>query len=145
MKKNKLGAGLLTVVTAAAVAASVAVYAGKDREGPKIILDESSLTAWHSGMTDEELLNGVRAEDAGDGDVSDTLRIEKVSELGEKAAVTYVAMDRHYNVTKEERFLPVEENPAVSPEVSPQPDPAQQISALSAAEADGEKLEVNVL
>ena len=123
MKKTKLGAGLLVIITVAATAAAGAAYISRDREGPAIIFDESTQTSYYSGITEEELLDGVRAEDGRDGDVTDSLMVEKVNELGSQAVVTYVAMDSRYNVTKEERILEIDGGSGA--EVSPTPTPTR--------------------
>ncbi len=105
MKKTKIGAGILAIAAAASVVVAAVVYLAQDKEGPAILFDESRQILYSEGMTEEELLQGVSARDSRDGDVSDTLQVEKVNDLGDMAVVTYVAMDTHYNVTKEERVL----------------------------------------
>ena len=123
MKKSKIGAGLLVIITAAAVGVSTVIYLSKDREGPVISYDESQQAVYYEGITDEELLKGVSAVDDRDGDVSDTLQVEKVNELAEGAVVTYVAMDSRYNVTKEERLMSLGSgNAETAPEAEPTPE-----------------------
>lgn len=133
MKKTKLGAGLLVIITVAATAAAGAAYISRDREGPAIIFDESTQTSYYSGITEEELLGGVRAEDSRDGDVTDSLMVEKVNELGSQAVVTYVAMDSRYNVTKEERILEIDggSGAEVSPTPTPTPEPENEETAAT--------------
>lgn len=133
MKKTKLGAGLLVIITVAATAAAGAAYISRDREGPAIIFDESTQTSYYSGITEEELLGGVRAEDSRDGDVTDSLMVEKVNELGSQAVVTYVAMDSHYNVTKEERILEIGSGSGAetTPTPTPPPEPENEETAAT--------------
>lgn len=133
MRKTKLSAGILGIITAAAAAVSLFVYASQDREGPEILFDESRQITYNSSMTHQELLEGVRAEDARDGDVSDTLQVEKVNELGAGAVITYVAMDRNYNVTKTERLLALEEDSAGD---TPASVGAQPVTSTPAATAE---------
>lgn len=73
-----------------------------DRTGPVIRLDESSSLSYTEGEDKQKLLEGVTAIDKKDGDVSDTLMVESVIPAlsGNKATVTYVAVDKHNNVTK---------------------------------------------
>ena len=138
MKKTKLGAGLLVIITVAATAAAGAAYISRDREGPAIIFDESTQTSYYSGITEEELLGGVRAEDSRDGDVTDSLMVEKVNELGSQAVVTYVAMDSRYNVTKEERILEIDggSGAEVSPTPTPTPEPENEETAATPETAE---------
>ena len=57
-------------------------------------------------MDDAELLEGVTASDNVDGDVTDSLLIEKISGTGEGSViVTYVARDGANNVAKVSRVL----------------------------------------
>lgn len=57
--------------------------------------------------TEDDFLKGVVAEDKEDGNVTDSIIIESVSQLidGNKRTVTYVAFDSHNNVTKLERDI----------------------------------------
>lgn len=73
-----------------------------DRTGPVIRLDESFSLSYTEGEDKQKLLEGVTAIDKKDGDVSDTLMVESVIPAlsGNKATVTYVAVDKHNNVTK---------------------------------------------
>ncbi|BFL47573.1 immunoglobulin-like domain-containing protein [Lactonifactor longoviformis] len=73
-----------------------------DREGPVIQIDETTDLTYTEGQDKEELLRGVTAIDKKDGDVSDTLMVESIVPAlsGNKATVTFVAVDKHNNVTK---------------------------------------------
>ena len=73
-----------------------------DRDGPVIQMDESTDLTYTEGQDKEELLKGITAIDKKDGDVSDTLMVESVVPAlsGDKATVTFVAVDKHNNVTK---------------------------------------------
>lgn len=58
-------------------------------------------------VTNEELLNGVAAYDEKDGDVTDTVLIETISDFIDpgQRIITYAAFDTSNNVTKKERKL----------------------------------------
>ena len=96
---------LVVLMTAVAVGATGLLgwmYVSQDRKGPEITIDESKKGSYTEGMTAEELLDGVKATDDKDGDVSDTLTVENVypSEQGDEVTVIYVAKDKSKNVTK---------------------------------------------
>lgn len=76
-----------------------------DREGPKITFGEEDIV-YTDSTTEEELLEGVTAEDAVDGDVSDTITLESVYPMDEDTAVAvYVAKDSKNNITKVKREM----------------------------------------
>ncbi|MGI6006242.1 MAG: immunoglobulin-like domain-containing protein [Ruminococcus sp.] len=106
MKKILLPVSLLVLVFLAAAAGWLLLT--RDREGPEIVFDESGAVTYHSGMTNEELLQGVTAEDYRDGDVTDSLMVESVrtSEENDRVTVTYVAVDKSKNITRASRELP---------------------------------------
>ena len=96
---------LVVLMTAAAVGATGLLgwmYVSQDRKGPEITIDESKKGSYTEEMTAEELLDGVKATDDKDGDVSDTLTVENVypNEQGDEVTVIYVAKDKSNNVTK---------------------------------------------
>lgn len=93
---------LMTVVAVGAVGFMGWMYVSQDRKGPEITIDESKKDSYTEGMTTEELLEGVKAIDAKDGDVSDTLTVENVypNDQGDEVTVVYVAKDKSNNVTK---------------------------------------------
>ena len=63
---------------------------------------ESKKNSYTSDMTTEDLLEGVKAVDKRDGDVSASLTVENVypNEKGDEVTVVYVAKDNSNNVTK---------------------------------------------
>ena len=70
------------------------LYMGKDRKGPEIFFDEEKQIEYAEGMDEALLLEGVTAVDEKDGDVSDSLLVEKVAGTnGKEVIVTYVARD----------------------------------------------------
>ncbi len=122
-----------------------------DRVGPEITFGEKDI-AYREGMDEEKLLKDVKAVDAVDGDVTDTLTIESVYPVDEQEAIAvYVAKDSKNNITKVKRKLaykpakeeeeePEEEaepseapEPTATPEPSPlpTPSPAENSEALT--------------
>ena len=84
------------------------LYLGKDRKGPEIFFDEEKQIEYAEGMDEELLLEGVTAVDEKDGDVSDSLLVEKVAGTnGKEVIVTYVARDGANNVGKASRAFTV--------------------------------------
>ena len=79
------------------------VRSTSDRTGPEIRFAEDKNSVYELGTPKSELLEGVSAIDAKDGDVSDTLTIESVfARNEEQVVVIYVAKDNSNNVTKAE-------------------------------------------
>ena len=84
------------------------LYLGKDRKGPEIFFDEEKQIEYAEGMDEALLLEGVTAVDEKDGDVSDSLLVEKVAGTnGKEVIVTYVARDGANNVGKASRAFTV--------------------------------------
>mgnify|MGYP003272268451 CR=1 FL=1 len=69
------------------------LYMGKDRKGPEIFFDKEKQIEYAEGMDEALLLEGVTAVDEKDGDVSDSLLVEKVAGTnGKEVIVTYVCL-----------------------------------------------------
>ena len=94
--------GLMAVVAVGVTAIMGWLYINEDRKGPEITIVEGKLNSYTAETTTEELLEGVKAIDAKDGDVSDSLTVENVypNEKGNQVTVVYVAKDKSNNVTK---------------------------------------------
>ena len=77
-----------------------------DRTPPVVTAPESVLEESVS-VTEKQLLAGVKAVDEKDGDVSDTLTVEKLSSIDSdnNRIIYYVALDEHNNVGKAQRTL----------------------------------------
>lgn len=87
------------------MALSVVLYLDEDRMAPVIHMEEVEME-YREGMSDEELLAGVTAMDETDGDVTGSLVVEKVSEVGNGTViVTFGARDEANNVAKASRVL----------------------------------------
>ena len=86
-------------------------YLGRDRKGPEIFFNEENQIVYSDGIDEELLLDGVTAVDEKDGDVSDSLLVEKVAGTnGKEVIVTYVARDSSNNVGKASRAFTVASN-----------------------------------
>ena len=87
------------------MALSVVLYLDEDRTAPVIHMEEVEMD-YREGMSDEELLAGITATDETDGDVTGSLVVEKVSEVGNGTViVTFGARDRANNVAKASRVM----------------------------------------
>lgn len=96
---------ILCTLDVVLMALSVVLYLDEDRMAPVIYMEEVELE-YREGMSDEELLAGVTATDETDGDVTGSLVVEKVSEVGNGTViVTYGARDAANNVAKASRVL----------------------------------------
>lgn len=82
----------------------------QDNEAPMIQCESEELTVSVS-ITEEELLQDVTAQDNKSGDVSDTLVIEKITELTEEQTrvITYAAIDDAGNIGHMQRVLKYED------------------------------------
>lgn len=80
-------------------------YLGADTEGP-VITDKEKTLKVSIQDSDEELLKGIKAVDDKDGDVSDSLIIERKT-MGEdgKCVLSYAAFDESNNVSKGSRTV----------------------------------------
>ena len=89
---------------------SCGLYAYKhvteDPDGPVITVEKESIKVSVTAG-DDALLRGITATDAADGDVTDSLLVDSMSNLydGNKRMVTYAAFDSDQNVTKVEREI----------------------------------------
>ena len=92
---------LLIVFIGGLGAAGWYIFSIQDRQGPEIILPAEQIT-YVSGTPTSSLLEGVRAVDDRDGDVSDSLRIGNilVNPARANATVVYTAKDSSNNVTQ---------------------------------------------
>lgn len=100
----------LTVITSCLcvilLAACAVVYLGKDRTGPVITMTDEKIS-YEGSEKVPELLKGVTATDDKDGDVTDTVKVDRVTEVQsmDYVVVTYVAKDRSNNITKKDRWV----------------------------------------
>lgn len=116
---------LIVLMAAVAIGATGILgwlYMRQDRKGPEITIAESKKNSYTSDMTTEDLLEGVKAVDKRDGDVSASLTVENVypNEKGDEVTVVYVAKDNSNNVTKVTYHMTSEGNLIVFIQALPQ-------------------------
>ncbi len=87
-------------------AATVVLRLTDDSTPPEIHFQENQVTYTEGGAYDA-LLEGVTATDNRDGDVTDTLVVERVypDETSGQATVVYAARDEHNNIAKASRIV----------------------------------------
>lgn len=108
MKKRSV---IFLIAAAALALALLAGYMVYERTaaspGCPVISFESDMISVTTDATDEELLKGVTATDPEDGDVSDLLMVESVSNIvsGNVAKVSYVAFDSKNHMTRAQRMV----------------------------------------
>lgn len=92
---------ILGIINVLAIAGIIYWYVSRDSIPPVISREETIV--YEETMAESELLQGVVAVDAIEGDVSDTLVVEKVTvnQGSGTAVVTYGAMDQAGNIAKQ--------------------------------------------
>lgn len=83
-------------------AVTVLIFVSADRTAPLIFFPNED-TVYTLGEDTDSLLEGVTARDEKDGDVTDSLVIERIHQEGDKVFVTYVARDKNNNISKAQR------------------------------------------
>lgn len=125
------------VIDIVLIAICIFLFARQDRTIPVISFSEEPVV-YSESMDEDQLLEGVTATDDADGDVSDTLVIEKIAETSDgKVIVTYAALDSSNNVAKVSRILPVEEKQEISVPNTEVPQEESQTETTS-EEANGD-------
>lgn len=105
-KKSKLFSQILTILTIAILIICAILYLRENHAAPVITYDKNALCDLTS-LDEETLLQGVKAEDEKDGDVSDTLRVAQIIEPEDEEwiIVVYVAKDHDNNIAKKNRWV----------------------------------------
>lgn len=128
MKESIINIMLAAGCVVLTVVAGIGIYQ-KDRTAPLIRCDAEETFVYTEGESEEVLLDGMYAEDVRDGDVTESIRIEKIH-ITEKdqAVVVYTAKDQANNIGKFKRTVlyqeieqQKEENSGVQKEISEQP------------------------
>ena len=106
MKRNRVTGILLAVANGILLFLCAILYFGKDREGPELTFEAVQIV-YREGMETKELLEGVSARDAKDGDISSRIVIEKISENREENTVVvfYAVSDMAGNVARASRVF----------------------------------------
>lgn len=105
-----------------------------DQSGPVISYSGDAIT-YTDGEEYSNLLQGVTAVDKRDGDVSDTLIVEKVhtDEKEKKATITYAAVDRSNNLTKKNRTVNYDQSNSTKPTNTQKPSGTEEPSQTANA------------
>lgn len=98
--KRKLLFFALGILCMAFSATAVFLVVDRDKTGPVIAVPEDGSLTYVAGEDKKILLEGVTASDSEDGDVSDTLMVESIRPSGDRAVVTYTAVDHSHNASK---------------------------------------------
>lgn len=107
MRKAKTASILLFAVSLALFLFCIFVReGGQDQSGPEIQMDQQEIQV-SSAADDAALLQGVTATDRKDGDVTDSLVVESISNFIEKGPrkVSIVAFDSDNHITRAEREI----------------------------------------
>ena len=106
MNDNKGLKITLTIVAVVLTALSVLTVIFTDSKGPKITVEQRSIT-YVNGDDKASLLDGVSAYDAVDGDVTVSLIVKDITVLnsGDTAKVTYAARDNNNNISEAYRIV----------------------------------------
>ena len=109
MNKKNVTA-LMSVLTVVLLGLCAFLYMGEDRKGPGITFEDRTIS-YREGGNNSELLEGVSAVDDRNGDVSDTLRVDRVTEIqsSDYVVVTYIAKDDSNNITKGDRWVNIKD------------------------------------
>lgn len=107
-KHGKLITAIVFVLSAIALCALILLKMGEDKTKPEIKFAETALV-YETGMKQEALLTDITATDKEDGDLTDRIVIEKITENEKKktATITYAVNDSAGNVQKASRVLPL--------------------------------------
>lgn len=105
----------LAIVTIMLTVISVFVYLQQDHTAPEIDVPAEDITYVAGQDDDAVLLQGVKARDDNDGDLSSDIRIYDIAVLenGRQALVTYAVYDKSNNLGKATRMVSYE---AIKPE-----------------------------
>ncbi len=108
MRGNILGI-LFSILSGVLIFLIVVAYGRSDRIPPEFRFSALTLI-YDSKTTDSDLITGIAAYDAKDGDLSDRIVVEKVvlNRDKETAVVYYAVADFSGNVTKQSRVFPAD-------------------------------------
>lgn len=97
---------IMSVLSAVLLGLCALVYLSEDKTGPEIQLSNVTVT-YHETGDKNDLFAGVKAVDSRNGDVSDTLKIDRITEVqeGKYSVVTYIAKDKSNNISKKDRWI----------------------------------------
>ncbi len=104
MKKNSIPTWLIIIANIVLITVFLFLYITSDKEKPLIDFSNNDVT-YMPGMEEEFLMQGVTAADDRDGDITDRIVIEKITENKQqsKAVVFYAVSDTKGNVARASR------------------------------------------
>lgn len=108
MKSNILGI-VFTILSGVLIVMIILAYERSDREKPEFRFSALNLT-YDSDTTDNDLIDGINAYDAVDGDLTSRIVVEKVvlNKDAKTAVVYYAVADYSGNVAKQSRVFPAD-------------------------------------
>ena len=146
MKGNLLGI-LFTILSGALIALIVIAYGRSDRIAPEFRFSAVNLV-YDSETAEKDLIVGINAYDAKDGDLTSRIVVEKVviNRDAQTAVVYYAVADYSGNVTKQSRVFPADirdlDSNGEPPEVvQDELYPNLEFDGSSAASTEGSSLE----
>ncbi len=133
MRHSKQIAVIITILNIALVIVCAVVWLRMDRTGPEFKFLISELV-YKQDTKDAELMEGITASDARDGDVTDRIVIEKIIKNEKESAVVvfYAVSDAAGNVVKTSRVFPAS---FAAEEAEPEAVPVQGDEQLSQGDA----------
>ncbi|MFR8033013.1 MAG: hypothetical protein ACLU6W_03205 [Lachnospiraceae bacterium] len=136
--KNKI-VWILSILCIVAVAFSIFVLQGEDRNEPVIQFTEAIV--YSPDMTREDLLKGVTATDQEDGDLSDRVVVESIVQSNGKdyVKVYYAVVDNSGNGVRIGREIPYADDADRSEESLPDESAEETVNAEEAEETPAEE------
>ena len=106
MKQRKTAGILLGIANVILLTGCIILYLRTDRISPGITFEAADIV-YQEGMDESKLLEGAAAYDGRDGDISDSIVIEKIVEnrTNSTAVVFYAVSDKAGNITKASRVF----------------------------------------
>ncbi len=125
---------IMSVLTVVLLGVCAILFLTEDRTGPDIQLTKVNVT-YHETGDKNDLLAGVEAIDDRDGNVSETLKIDRITEVqeGKFSVVTYIAKDKSNNISKKDRWINLEDG---STSATPMLDAESTVLAETEAETE---------
>lgn len=108
---------ILTIACIGLIILTGVKISSQDREAPVIYLENEEKVTYTEGDSYEKLLEGVRAEDEKDGDVTDSLQVSRINVVDDKhAVVVYAAKDHANNIGELKRKISYKAMPITADE-----------------------------
>lgn len=108
---------ILTIACIGLIILTGVKISSQDREAPVIYLENKEEITYIEGDSYKNLLEGVRAEDEKDGDVTDSIQVSRINVVDdEHAVVVYVAKDCANNIGELKRKISYKVMPVTTEE-----------------------------